>query len=95
MTNEFGHDFLRKMQERQAIEKELETIANMQQKNAKYNIYVTKAYALRNEITMKTIQKRELEKGAVQHGLSLGTQAVFFCQAISCEVFRDALMGSK
>jgi hypothetical protein len=43
MTNEFGHDFLRKMQERQAIEKELEYIANMQQKNAKYNIYLTKA----------------------------------------------------
>jgi len=43
MTNEFGHDFVRKMEERQAIEKELGLIANMQQKTAKYNIYVTKA----------------------------------------------------
>lgn len=43
MQNDFGHDFIRKMQERKAIEKELEHMATMQQRNAKYNIYVTKA----------------------------------------------------
>jgi hypothetical protein len=43
MTNEFGQDFIRKMQEKQAIERELEYLANLQQKNAKYNIYLTKA----------------------------------------------------
>lgn len=43
MNNDFGADFVRKMHERKTIEKELEKIANMQQRNAKYNIYVTKA----------------------------------------------------
>lgn len=43
MNNEFGHDFIQKMMERKAIEQELEKIALMQHKNAKYNIYKTKA----------------------------------------------------
>jgi hypothetical protein len=43
MNNEFGHDFVRKMMQRKTIEQELEKIAHMQMKNAKYNIYKTKA----------------------------------------------------
>jgi hypothetical protein len=42
MNNEFGNDFLKKMKEKIMIEKELEKLANIQQKNAKNNIYVTK-----------------------------------------------------
>ena len=66
MNNDFGADFVRKMHERKAIEKELEKIANMQQRNAKYNIYVTKAQAMRNEVTAQTIQQREIEKAEAQ-----------------------------
>lgn len=66
MNNDFGADFVRKMHERKTIEKELEKIANMQQRNAKYNIYVTKAQALRNEVTAQTIHQREVEKAEAQ-----------------------------
>ena len=51
MTNEFQHDFVRKVIERQAVERELQRIANIQAKNAKHNIYMTKSQALRNEAT--------------------------------------------
>lgn len=61
MNNEFGHDFVRKMMQRKTIEQELEKIAHMQMKNAKYNIYKTKAQAMRDEKTLNTIQDRQHE----------------------------------
>ena len=42
MTHEFEHNFVKKMKERQTIENELNQIADMQQKNAKHNIYLTR-----------------------------------------------------
>ena len=43
MNNEFNHDFIRRLKEKQIIENELERVASLQQKNAKHNIYLTKA----------------------------------------------------
>jgi hypothetical protein len=51
MTHEFQNDFVRKMKEKIMIEQELEKLANMQQKNAKNNIYITKTQALRQKLT--------------------------------------------
>ena len=49
MTHEFEHDFVRKMRERQTIEYELDRLASHYHKNAKHNIYKTKAQLLRDE----------------------------------------------
>ena len=62
MTNEFQHDFVRKVVERQAVEKELQRIANIHQKNAKHNIYMTKGQALRNEATRVSLEKMQNEE---------------------------------
>jgi len=48
MTNEFNHDYLKKLIERKAIENELEKLASLHNKNMKHNVYMTKAQALRN-----------------------------------------------
>ena len=62
MTHEFGNDFVRKMLERHSIEAELNKIATIQAKNAKHNIYVTKSQALRDQLTMHTLNKRAAEE---------------------------------
>lgn len=65
MTHEFEHAFLQKMRQKQSIEHEMERIAAMQQKNAKHNIYITKAQALRNQLTKNTLddnRAREMEE---------------------------------
>lgn len=64
MTNEFGNDFIRKMMERQAIEKELSRMANLQAKNSKHNIYVTKTQALRDAVTLGTMRKKEADEAS-------------------------------
>lgn len=43
MHHEFEHAYVYKQQQRQAIEQEMQKIADYQSKNAKYNIYLTKA----------------------------------------------------
>lgn len=43
MTHEFEHAFVYKQQQKLAIEREMEKMANYQAKNAKYNVYITKA----------------------------------------------------
>lgn len=61
MTHEFEHAFLNKMKKKQLLERELEEIAARQQRNAKYNIYMTKAQALRNEVTKNNIEFNQLK----------------------------------
>lgn len=43
MQHEFEHAYVFKQQQRVAIERELERIANFHAKNAKHNVYLTKA----------------------------------------------------
>lgn len=42
MTHEFEHAFVKKMRDRQNIERELDRLAHLHEKNAKYNVYLTK-----------------------------------------------------
>lgn len=55
MQHEFEHAYVYKQQQRIAIEREMEKIANYQAKNAKHNVYLTKAQQLRNQITQKAL----------------------------------------
>lgn len=64
MNNEFGNDFIRKMMERQAIEKELVRMSTLQAKNAKHNIYVTKAQALRDAVTLGAMRQKEADEAS-------------------------------
>ena len=64
MTNEFGNDFIRKMMERQAIEKELTRMATLQAKHSKHNIYVTKAQALRDAVTLGAMRRKEADEAS-------------------------------
>jgi hypothetical protein len=57
MTHEFEHAFVSKLRQKQAIEFELERIASLQQKNAKHNIYITKAQALRDQVARHSIER--------------------------------------
>jgi len=61
MTHEFEHAYVNKIKQKRAIEHEMEKLANYQMKNAKYNIYVTKAQAMRDQVT-----KDQLEHHALQ-----------------------------
>lgn len=61
MTHEFQNDFVRKMKEKIMIEQELEKLANMQQKNAKNNIYITKTQALRQKLTQDSLNRKVIE----------------------------------
>ncbi len=61
MTNQFGHNFERKLYERRTIEHALEKEASMQQKNLKHNIYLTKAQRLRNEVSKNNLDRMFLE----------------------------------
>lgn len=48
MQHDFEAAYVFKQRQRQMIEEEMEKIANHHLKNAKHNVYLTKAQALRN-----------------------------------------------
>lgn len=57
MHHEFEHAYLYKQQQRMAIEQEMQKIADFHFKNAKHNVYLTKAQQLRNEATRLSLEK--------------------------------------
>jgi hypothetical protein len=59
MTNEFGLEFERRINERKEIESELVKLAAYCQKNQKFNIYKTKAQAMRDEVTKHILERQQ------------------------------------
>jgi len=57
MNNEFGLDFLRKLHEKKSIENELTRLAVHHNRNMKHNVYLTKAQAMRNQVTKDYLDK--------------------------------------
>jgi GTP-binding protein EngB required for normal cell division len=60
MQHEFEHAYVFKQQQRIAIEREMEMIANFQAKHAKHNVYLTKAQKLRNEVTKQHLDSTKM-----------------------------------
>ena len=57
MHHEFEHAYVYKQKQGLAIEQEMHLIADYAAKNAKHNIYLTKAQQLRNEVTRASLEK--------------------------------------
>ena len=61
MNNGYGHDFLRKLKERKSVEHDFVKMTSSYLKNMKYNVYMTKAQAMRDQVTRDFLDKTHQE----------------------------------